>query len=92
MENLFAMAEQNGASIKRSLGRVVKTMRGDALPYREAVHRFEVAYISQIRKEQAGHLGKTAAELGMHHNTLTRILRSLQSAGTSDWDVRFDVT
>jgi DNA-binding NtrC family response regulator len=79
MTDLFVVMEPDDVSIKRSLGRVVKTMTGEGLSYQEAVHRFEAAYISHVRTRQEGHLGKTAAELGMHRNTLTRTLRSLQS-------------
>ena len=79
MTDFFVITEQDGLSIKRSLGRVVRRMTGEGLSYQEAVHRFEAAYISHVRMEQAGHLGKTAAELGMHRNTLTRTLRLLRN-------------
>jgi Fis family transcriptional regulator, factor for inversion stimulation protein len=79
MTDLCVITEQAGLSIKRSLGRVIRTMTREGLSYHEAIHRFEAAYISHVRTEQAGHLGRTAAELGMHRNTLTRTIRLLRN-------------
>ena len=53
-------------------------MRGGGLPYQEALQRFQAAYVNQVLAKHQGHLGKTAMELGMHRNTMTRTMRVLQ--------------
>ena len=77
----LASAEECNVSINRSLRRLVKAMKVEGLAYREAVRRFETAYIEHVRTLQSGHLGKTAAMLGVHHNTLTRKFRLLGLTG-----------
>jgi hypothetical protein len=54
-------------------------MKDGGLSYQETVRQFEASYIGHVLKRQAGHRGKTDEELGVHHNTLTRRLRLLQS-------------
>jgi DNA-binding NtrC family response regulator len=75
MIDLFVSAGSGGSSFEPSLTRVVRTMKGEGLSYRQAVRMFESSYISQILQQQAGHRGKTARALGIHQNTLTRRLR-----------------
>jgi DNA-binding NtrC family response regulator len=49
-------------------------MKVAGVPYQEAVRRFQAAYVDQVLAKHQGHLGKTAVELGMHRNTITRTL------------------
>jgi DNA-binding NtrC family response regulator len=79
MTEVFVSGDQDRASFKPSLNRVVKTLKDEGLSYQEAVHLFEASYIGHVLKQQAGHRGKTAEQLGIHHNTLTRRLRFLQN-------------
>ncbi len=56
---------------------VVGSMRSAGVGYREAVRQFEAAYVSEVITINRGHLGRVAAQLGMHRNTVTRMLRDL---------------
>lgn len=52
-------------------------MRDHGLGYRDALRQFEAGYIKNVIARNHGHLGKVAEQLGMHRNTLTRMLREL---------------
>jgi DNA-binding NtrC family response regulator len=56
------------------LGRSVKTMRKAQLSYEEALSLFQQRYIMHVQRVNGNHLGKTATALGVHRNTLARIL------------------
>jgi len=47
-------------------------------PYQDALREFNRQVIVWVLIRNACHLGRTAAELGMHHNTLIRIIRELR--------------
>jgi Fis family transcriptional regulator len=69
-------------SVKLSLSKTVRDMRALDTSYLNAVHALQERYIVEVLVMHACHMGKTAKELGMHRNTLTRTLREL------DIDVR----
>jgi DNA-binding NtrC family response regulator len=45
--------------------------------YEEAIRAFQERFIVNVLIAHSCHLGKTAQELGMHRNTLTRTIREL---------------
>lgn len=48
------------------------------VPYQDAVREFQERYIVGVLITHGFHLGRTARELGMHRNTLTRTLAELK--------------
>ena len=78
MPPLFATPERRPVSVKSSLSKVVRDMHSLGTPYQEAVREFQLRYIVGVLIKHACHLGRTADELGMHRNTLTRTLRDLK--------------
>ena len=81
MSDLFALPSPETAPSKHSLRQVVVLMRADGVPYPEAIHRFQAAYMERILAQHRGHLGKAALEMGIHRNTMTRKLRVVQGQG-----------
>jgi DNA-binding PucR family transcriptional regulator len=45
--------------------------------YQDAIREFQQRYIVVVLIKHACHLGNAAADLGMHRNTLTRIIQKL---------------
>jgi predicted HTH domain antitoxin len=78
MVSLPATPGQAVLSVKGSLHQIVKEVRGLNASYRSAVREFQERYIVALLIKHACHLGKTAEDLGMHRNTLTRIIRKLK--------------
>ena len=70
--------EQPALSVNGSLRRVVTEMRVLSTPYESAVHQFQQRYILAVLLSHSCHLGKAAEDLGMHRNTLTRVIRKLK--------------
>lgn len=64
-------------SLKRSLPEVIRNIRSADIAYGDAIRQFQERYIMYILAKHRGHLGKTAIELGMHRNTLSRTLTEL---------------
>jgi len=73
-----ATPEQFVLSVNGSLRKIVREMRGLNPSYQNAVREFQERYIVALLIKHACHLGKTAEDLGMHRNTLTRIIRKLK--------------
>ena len=59
------------------LDSLVKRMYQGGILYREAVREFQKAFISSALREHRGNLSKTAPRLGLHRNSLTRIVAQL---------------
>jgi hypothetical protein len=78
MVDLRAITDEPKISLKRSLDGLISTMMRDGLSYQAETRLFRGAYIAHVRSNHAGHLGRTAADLGGHHNTLTRTLGLLR--------------
>ncbi len=49
-----------------------------ALAYSEAVREFEEGFILTVLQEQEGNQVRDAQDLGIHRNTLLRMIHSLQ--------------
>jgi Fis family transcriptional regulator len=71
------VAGPSAFSASWTLNKTVRNMRALRTPYDEAVSSFQERFIVRVLMVQACHLGRTAVELGMHRNTLTRTLRDL---------------
>ena len=55
----------------------VKQMFQRGILYREAVIEFQKVFIATALREYQGNLSKAAPQLGMHRNTLTRVISLL---------------
>ena len=64
-------------SVNGSLRKIVREMRDFETPYQDAIREFQARYVVAVLVKHACHLGKTAEDLGMHRNTLTRIIHKL---------------
>ena len=58
--------------ISERLERLVVEMVDKGVQFEDAVHEFEKRFICQVLGRCAGSVTKTADELGIHRNTLTR--------------------
>jgi Fis family transcriptional regulator, factor for inversion stimulation protein len=75
MEPFAAVSYQSSNPI--SLMWVIRQMRSVETTYSDAFHEFKRHYVVHTLVRNACHLGKTANELGIHPNTMTRTLREL---------------
>lgn len=64
---------------------LVTLMHSSGVGYEDAVRAFRRQYLCEALVMNRGRCGKTAQELGVHRNTLTRMMREL---GTRKSDVR----
>jgi len=60
-----------------SINRTVREMYALKTSYEDAIRAFQVRFIVNVLMACSCHLGKTAQELGIHRNTLTRTIRDL---------------
>ena len=58
--------------ISDRLERLVEEMVDKGVRFDDAVREFEKRFIARVLKQCDGSLTKTACQLGMHRNTLTR--------------------
>jgi Fis family transcriptional regulator len=56
------------------LDSLVKQMYQRGILFREAVSEFQKAFITSAVREYKGNLSKAAPKLGVHRNTLTRMI------------------
>jgi len=63
--------------VKRELDILVAQMHADGVSYEEAVREFKRRYLLQVLVNHRGNQCKSAEELGMHRNTLSRTLAEL---------------
>ena len=64
--------------MKVQLENLVLHMYKSGLRYSEAVREFQKAFILTVLQENDGNQVKAARKLGMHRNSLSRIIRGLQ--------------
>ncbi len=64
--------------MKRELDLLVAQMHGDGVSYDDAVREFKRRYLLQVLVSHRGNQCKSAEELGMHRNTLSRTLAELE--------------
>ena len=63
--------------MKQQLEDLVREMRRRGTPYEEAVDEFKKAFISIVLRANNGNQSRSAKQLGVHRNTLTRTLLTL---------------
>jgi predicted HTH domain antitoxin len=73
-----ATSVQAVLSVNGSLRKIVREMRFLETSYQDAIREFQVRYVVAVLVKHACHLGRAAEDLGMHRNTLTRIIRKLE--------------
>ena len=59
------------------LDSLVKQMHQRGIFYREAVSEFQKVFIASALREYKGNLSVAAPKLGMHRNSLTRVISKL---------------
>ncbi len=64
--------------MRRELDLLVSQMHSDGISYEEAVREFKRRYLMQVLMKHRGNQCKSAEELGMHRNTLSRTLSELE--------------
>ena len=64
--------------MKQQLEDLVREMRRRGTPYQEAVDEFKKAFLSVVLRANNGNQSKSAKQLGVHRNTLTRIVGELE--------------
>jgi len=60
--------------LKEQLESLVTQMYGGGILYREAVREFGKAYLTLALQQHNGNISKTAPTLGVHRNTLSRLI------------------
>jgi DNA-binding NtrC family response regulator len=63
--------------VKRELDALVAQMHLEGISYEDAVREFKRRYLLQVLINHRGNQCKSAEELGMHRNTLSRTLAEL---------------
>ena len=64
--------------MKQQLEDLVREMRRRGTPYQEAVDEFKKAFLSVVLSANDGNQSKSAKQLGVHRNTLTRTILAMQ--------------
>ena len=64
--------------MKRELDNLVVQMYASGITYEEAVREFRRRYIQEVLGHNRGNQCKAARELGVHRNTLSRIMADLE--------------
>jgi Fis family transcriptional regulator, factor for inversion stimulation protein len=64
--------------VKRELDNLVTQMHAGGITYEEAVREFKRRFILEVLSSHRGNQCKAAKELGVHRNTLSRILAELK--------------
>jgi transcriptional regulator with GAF, ATPase, and Fis domain len=64
--------------VKEQLEKLVLHMYRSGIRYSEAVREFQKVFILTVLREQKANQFKAAPRLGMHRNTLRRIIRKLE--------------
>ena len=63
--------------MKQQLEDIVREMRRRGTPYQEAVDEFKKAFLSVVLRANNGNQSKSAKQLGLHRNTLTRTILAM---------------
>jgi Fis family transcriptional regulator len=64
--------------VKRELETLVAAMHAGGITYAEAVREFKRRYLLTVLANNKGNQCKAAKELGVHRNTLSRIIAELE--------------
>ena len=64
--------------MKQQLEDLVHEMRRRGTPYQEAVDEFKKAFLSVVLRANNGNQSKSAKQLGVHRNTLTRTVLAMR--------------
>lgn len=64
--------------MKRELDNLVMQMYASGITYEEAVREFRRRYLQEVLGRNKGNQCKAARELGVHRNTLSRIMADLE--------------
>ncbi|MGC1785002.1 MAG: helix-turn-helix domain-containing protein [Acidobacteriaceae bacterium] len=64
--------------MKRELDNLVVQMYASGITYEEAIREFRRRYIQEVLARNKGNQCKAARELGVHRNTLSRIMADLE--------------
>jgi len=64
--------------MKEQLEKLVLHMYRSDMQYAEAVRQFQSVFIISVLREQRANQVRTAQKLGMHRNTLRRIIRNFE--------------
>jgi Fis family transcriptional regulator len=64
--------------MKQQLEDLVREMRRRGTPYQEAVVEFKRAFLSVVLRANNGNQSKSAKQLGVHRNTLTRTVLAMR--------------
>lgn len=64
-------------NVKRELDSLVTQMHSSGVRYDEAVREFKKQYLREVLVAHRGNQCKAAEELGMHRNTLSRVMAEL---------------
>lgn len=64
--------------MKRELDNLIVQMYASGITYEEAVREFRRRYIQEVLNRNKGNQCKAARELGVHRNTLSRIMDDLK--------------
>ncbi len=64
--------------MKRELDNLVVQMYASGITYEEAVREFRRRYIQEVLGHNKGNQCKAARQLGVHRNTLSRIMADLE--------------
>ena len=64
--------------MKNELEVLVSEMNSTGILYNEAVREFKKVFISNVLEKNKGNQCKAAKQLGMHRNTLSRIMAELE--------------
>lgn len=63
--------------MKQQLEDLVREMRRRGTPYQEAVHEFKKTFLSVVLRANNGNQSRSAKQLGVHRNTLTRTIQAM---------------
>jgi len=63
--------------VRRELDNLVTQMHSSGMRYEDAVREFKKQYLREVLVAHRGNQCKAAEELGMHRNTLSRIMADL---------------
>jgi len=63
--------------MKQQLEDLVREMRRIGIPYEQAVDQFKKAFLSVVLRANNGNQSKSAKQLGVHRNTLTRTILAM---------------
>ena len=63
--------------MRQQLEDIVREMRRRGIPYEQAVDEFKKAFLCAVLRVNNGNQSKSAKQLGVHRNTLTRTILTM---------------